>query len=273
MTRIYTFVNQKGGVGKTTSAINIAAYLGYYGQRVLLVDLDPQANATSSLGIDRRMFKESIYEVLIGSAPIAPQILHNPRFHISLLPSSPELAGAEVELLELSHRESRLRDALAGVRDRYDYILIDCPPSLSILTLNGLMAAQDGVLIPLQCEFLALVGLGQLTQTINRVRSSLFPGLKIRGVFMTMFDGRTRLAQDVVNEVRGHFPNQVFHSVIPRSIKLAEAPSHGKPILYHAPEVLAAREYNALAREILTQDGVEIPELQKQESGGMYEQS
>ncbi|HZU87332.1 MAG TPA: ParA family protein, partial [Anaerolineaceae bacterium] len=258
MTRIYTFVNQKGGVGKTTSAINIAAYMGYYGQRVLLVDLDPQANATSSLGIDQRMFKDSIYQVLIGTAPIAPQILHNPRFHISLLPSSPDLAGAEIELLEMEHRESRLRDALSAISSRYDYILIDCPPSLSILTLNGLVAAQDGVLIPLQCEFLALVGLGQLTQTINRVRGSLFPGLKIRGVFLTMFDGRTRLAQDVATEVREHFPNQVFHTVIPRSIKLAEAPSHGKPILYHAPEILAAREYALLTREILTQDGAKI---------------
>jgi chromosome partitioning protein len=271
MTRIYTFVNQKGGVGKTTSAINIAAYLGLYGQRVLLVDLDPQANATSSLGIDRRMFKDNIYEVLIGTAPIAPQILHNPRFHISLLPSSPELAGAEVELLDMPHRESRLRDALSAISSHYDYILIDCPPSLSILTLNGLLAAKDGVLIPLQCEFLALVGLGQLTQTIQRVRNSLFPGLKIRGLFMTMYDGRTRLAQDVVNEVRSHFPNQVFQTVIPRSIKLAEAPSHGKPILYHAPEILAAREYAVLTREILTQDGVGIPDAQKQTSGGSHE--
>lgn len=220
------------------------------------------------------MFKDSIYQVLIGAAPIAPQILHNPRFHISLLPSSPELAGAEIELLEMQQRESRLRLALQPIQERYDYILIDCPPSLSILTLNGLLAAQDGVLIPLQCEFLALVGLGQLTNTINRVRSSLYPGLKIRGVFLTMFDGRTRLAQDVVSEVRSHFPNQVFRAVIPRSIKLAEAPSHGKPILYHAPEVLAAREYALLAREILTQDGAQITEPAPKgahSSGGSHE--
>ncbi len=168
MARIITLVNQKGGVGKTTTAINLGAYLGYFGQRVLLVDLDPQANATSSLGIDKNTVRNGTYEVLIDNQPIAPQILHNPRLKISLLPSSPALAGADVELVEMENREIRLKNALVQISDRYDYILVDCPPSLSILTINGLMAAQSGVIIPVQCEYLALEGLGQLTQTIKK---------------------------------------------------------------------------------------------------------
>ncbi len=264
MARLYTLVNQKGGVGKTTSAINLGAYLGYFGQRVLLVDLDPQSNATSSLGIDKHSVKNGIYEVLIGSAPIAPQILHNPRLKISLLPSSPALAGAEVELIEVPNREQRLLDVLAPVMERYDYILIDCPPSLSVLTVNGLVAARNGVLIPVQCEYLALEGLGQLTQTLNRVRAGLFPDLRVRGVILTMFDGRTRLAVDVVNEVREHFGDQVFQSIIPRSIRLAEAPSYGIPVSLYAPESSAARAYAALAREVLEQDGIHIPVFQTQ---------
>jgi chromosome partitioning protein len=262
MSRIYTLVNQKGGVGKTTSAINLGAYLGYYGQRVLLVDLDPQANATSSLGVDKRTVKTSSYEVLIGAAPVAPQVLHNPRFKLSLLPSAPSLSGAEVELIDMKNREFRLKEALASVNDRYDYILIDCPPSLSLLTINGLVAAKDGVLIPVQCEYLALEGLGQLTQTISRVRTSLFPELQVRGVILTMYDGRTRLALDVVSEVRKYFPDQVFQSIIPRSIRLAEAPSYGFPISIYAPDSNAAKTYSNLAREILEQDGIHIPVFQ-----------
>lgn len=262
MARIYTLVNQKGGVGKTTCAINLGAYLGYYGQRVLLVDLDPQANATSSLGVDKHTVKNGTYEVLIGAAPAAAQVLHNPRYKISLLPSSPALAGAEVELIEVARREHRLLDALKPLVERYDYILIDCPPSLSLLTVNGLVSAQDGVLIPVQCEYLALEGLGQLTETLDRIRSLVFPGLQVRGVILTMFDGRTRLAVDVVNEVRRHFPSQVFQSIIPRSIRLAEAPSYGQPIAIYAPDSTSARAYSALAREILTQDGIHIPVLE-----------
>jgi chromosome partitioning protein len=259
MARIYTLVNQKGGVGKTTSAINLGAYLAYFGQRVLLVDLDPQANATSSLGIDKRTVRTGTYEILIGSHTLSPNIiLHNPRLKLSLLPSSPSLAGAEVELVELPRREMRLKEALASITDRYDYILIDCPPSLSLLTVNGLLAAASGVIIPVQCEYLALEGLGQLTQTINRVRSSLFPELKVRGVILTMYDGRTRLALDVVSEVKKHFPDQVFQSIIPRSIRLAEAPSFGVPISSYAPESNGARAFAALAREILEQDGIHI---------------
>lgn len=263
MTQIFTLVNQKGGVGKTTSAINLAAYLGYYGQRVLLVDLDPQANATSSLGIDKRTVKTGTYEVLIGATTISGQVLQNPRFKLSLLPSSPALAGAEVELIEMPNRETRLRDALTQVIDRYDYILVDCPPSLSLLTVNGLMAAQDGVIIPVQCEYLALEGLGQLTQTLTRIRSSLFPELKVRGVVLTMYDGRTKLAVDVVAEVRKFFPNQVYQSIIPRSIRLAEAPSYGMPISVYAPDSHAAKAYASLARELLAQDGIQIPNLEK----------
>lgn len=177
MTKIYTLVNQKGGVGKTTSAINIGAYLGYFGQKVLLVDMDSQANATSSLGVDKSTVKNGTYEVLIGNAPAQPNIKHNPRLKMSILPSSPALAGAEVELIDMENRETRLRKALEPIKDRYDYILIDCPPSLSLLTVNGLVAAQDGVLIPVQCEYLALEGLGQLTQTIERVKNAMYKEL------------------------------------------------------------------------------------------------
>jgi len=257
MTRIYTLVNQKGGVGKTTTAINLGAYLGQFGQKVLLVDLDPQANATSSLGINKYTVKSGTYELLIGDQSV-PNILYNPKLKLSLLPSSPSLAGAEIELIDTPKREFRLREILTSFSDRYDYILVDCPPSLSLLTVNGLMAARDGVLIPVQCEYLALEGIGQLTQTLNRIRASLYPELKIRGVILTMFDSRTNLANDVVSEVRKFFPNQVLQAVIPRSIRLAEAPSYGLPIANYAPESTAAKSYASLAREILAQDGVSI---------------
>lgn len=259
MTRVYTLVNQKGGVGKTTTAINLSAYLGLYGQKVLLVDLDPQANATSSLGIDKYSVKAGTYEVLIGSEPILPNILHHPKLKISLLPASPALAGAEIELIDTEKREFRLREALLPVLERYDYVLIDCPPSLSLLTVNGLLAALDGVLIPVQCEYLALEGIGQLTQTLNKIRSALYPELRIRGVLLTMYDSRTNLSSDVAREVRKFFPNLVYDAVIPRSIRLAEAPSYGLPIAYYAPEATSAKTYAALAMEILNQDGVNYP--------------
>ena len=261
MAKIYTMVNQKGGVGKTTSAINIGAYFGYFGQKVLIVDLDPQANATSSLGIDKNSVKNGTYEVVIGSSPISPSILHNPRLKLSILPSSPALAGAEVELLDMKKRELRLKNALLPIVDRYDYIIIDCPPSLSIITINGLMAAADGVLIPVQCEYLALEGVGQLTHTLKRIQRSLFPKLQVRGVIMTMYDGRTRLAADVVSEITKYFPRQVFQTIIPRSIRLAEAPSYGLPIAIYAPSSSAAIAYKDLSREILEKDGINIPEL------------
>ncbi len=259
MSRIYTLVNQKGGVGKTTTAINLGAYLAYYGQRVLLVDLDPQANATSSLGVDKHHIRGGTYDVLLGASPAAPLILHNPRLKLSLLPASPALAGAEVELVNELGRETRLRRALEPVANRYDYILIDCPPSLGLLTINGLVAARDGVLIPVQCEYLALEGLGLLTQTLEKVRAALFPELAVRGVVLTMFDGRTNLAGDVVAEVQKHFPDKVFQSVVPRSVRLAEAPSYGVPVSAYAPQSRGALAYKALARELLEGDGVQVP--------------
>jgi chromosome partitioning protein len=261
MGQIYILVNQKGGVGKTTTAINLGAYLAYFGQRVLIVDADPQANATSCLGIDKSQVKGGTYELLIEKGNASNLILHNPRLKLSLLPSSLALAGAEVELVSELARESRLKKALSGLVDRYDYILIDCPPSLGLLTLNGLVAAKDGVIIPVQCEYLALEGISQLSQTLERVRSAVFPELRVRGVVMTMFDGRTNLANDVVAEVRRHFPGLVFTSIIPRSIRLAEAPSYGQPISVFSPTSNGAMAYSALAREVLEGDGIRIPEL------------
>ena len=260
MGRVHTLVNQKGGVGKTTTAINLGAYLARFGQRVLIVDADPQANATSSLGIDKHTVKGGTYEALLGGSPATALVLQNPRLKLALLPSSPSLAGAEVELVNELGRESKLKQALAPLVDRYDYILIDCPPSLGLLTINGLMAANDGVLIPVQCEYLALEGLGELTHTIQRVRSALFPGLKVRGVILTMFDGRTHLSEDVVAEVHKYFPEQVFEAVIPRSVRLAEAPSYGLPVSDYAPGSNAARSYELLARELLKSDGIAITE-------------
>ncbi len=262
MGHVYTFVNQKGGVGKTTTAINLGSYLAYYGQRVLIIDLDPQANATSSLGVDRNGVRGGTYDALIGSSPASNYILHNPRLKLSLLPASPALAGAEVELVNEIARESRLRNALNSIIDRYDYLLVDCPPSLGLLTLNGLVSARQGIIIPVQCEYLALEGIGQLTQTLIKVRSAIYPELSIRGVVLTMHDARTNLSSDVIQEVKRYFKEQVFNTVIPRSVRLAEAPSYGQPISSYAPESPGARAYAALAQEILVGDGVPIMSLQ-----------
>jgi chromosome partitioning protein len=258
--RVYTLVNQKGGVGKTTTAINLGAYLARFGQRVLIVDIDPQANATSSLGVDKHTVKGGSYDVLLGGSPATALVLQNPRLKLAILPASPSLAGAEVELVSELGRETRLKQALEPLVDRYDYILIDCPPSLGLLTVNGLMAAKDGVLIPVQCEYLALEGLGELTHTIQRVRTALFPSLKVRGVILTMFDPRTNLSSDVVAEVQKYFSEQVFETIIPRSVRLAEAPSYGLPVSDYAPESSAAKSYESLAREVLKSDGVAITE-------------
>ncbi len=259
MANIYTLVNQKGGVGKTTTTINLGAYLAYYGQRVLLVDTDPQSNTTSCLGIDKHGVKSGTYEALLRTGNTEESILHNSKLKLSLLPASPSLAGAEVELVGELARESRLKDALAPIQDRFDYILIDCPPSLGLLTLNGMTAAQDGLLIPVQCEYLALEGLSLLTQTIEKVRNAIFPNLKVRGVVMTMYDGRTNLSKDVVAEVRKHFPKLVLDAVIPRSVRLAEAPSYGLPVLSYYPNSPGAKAYHQMAREILEADGVAVP--------------
>jgi chromosome partitioning protein len=254
MAIIYALTNQKGGVGKTTTTINLGAYLAKLDQRVLLVDIDPQSNATSSVGIDKQTVKTGSYDALLDLDNGTPNILTNPKLKLSILPSSPALAGAEVELVDELARESRLKRALKTVSKRYDYILIDCPPSLGLLTLNGLVAASHGVLIPVQCEYLALEGLGQLTYTIERVRNAIAPVLQVRGVILTMYDSRTNLANDVVQEVRRHFPQQVFQNVIPRSVRLAEAPSYGIPISEYDPGSTGANAYKSLASEILKQD-------------------
>lgn len=258
MGRVYSIVNQKGGVGKTTTSINLGAYLGQFHQKVLLVDLDPQANATSCLGLDKNSIEKGTYEVLIGAQPVHENILYNPHYLLSLLPSSPNLSGADIELIDLPERESQLRKIIEPLRNRYDYILIDCPPSLGLLTLNGLMAAFDGVIIPVQCEYLALEGLGQLTKTLTRVRQNLFPSLSIKGVLLTMFDGRTNLSADVMREVQRVFPNLVFNTFIPRNVRLAEAPSFGMPISVYAPESSGAKAYQALALELLASNGMHI---------------
>lgn len=264
MTRLISMVNQKGGVGKTTTTISLGAYLAEMGQRVLLVDLDPQSNATSCLGVDHRSLARGTYEALLGSEETKSVILRNQRLNLSLLPATASLAGAQVELVDMPDREKLLKRALTPVYDRYDYILIDCPPSLGVLTINGLVAAKDGVLIPVQCEYLALEGLSQLMDTLQRVRRGLFSGLSIRGLLMTMYDARTNLSADVVQEVRSHFPGQVFESVIPRSIRLAEAPSHGLPISVYAPRSAGAVAYLELAKEVLRADGIPIPEIEPQ---------
>jgi chromosome partitioning protein len=267
MARVYTSVNQKGGVGKTTTTINLGAYLAHFGQRVLLVDLDPQANATSCLGIDKSLVKTGTYQALSDRRTTNHGILRNPQLKLSLLPSTPDMAGAEVELVEEAGREHKLKEALATVKDRYDYILIDCPPSLGLLTLNGMIAAEDGLIIPVQCEYLALEGLGMLMDTVERVRKSLFPQLRVRGVLLTMYDNRTNLSQEVVDEVRKHFKEKAFRTIIPRSIRLAEAPSHGLPILAYYPSSPGAEAHRALAEEVLAQDGVKITPLAPVEAG------
>lgn len=254
MTIIYTFVNQKGGVGKTTSAISLGAYLAKLDQRVLLVDIDPQANATACLGINHTEIERNIYHSLIAEIPVNEVILQSRRLNLALLPSGAALAGAQIEMVDMPARELALRRALAPVLPKYDYVLVDCPPSLGLLTLNGLLAAADGVVIPVQCEYLALEGLTSLMNTLKRVQSGLFQGLKIRGLLLTMFDTRTNLSRDVVDEVRKHFSTQVFHAIIPRSVRLAEAPSHGLPISVYAPNSPGALSYQALANEILEAD-------------------
>lgn len=253
MAKVITFVNQKGGVGKTTSTINIARYLADSGKRVLLIDLDPQANASSGIGVDPRSLEKTLYHALLLGERLENVVLATPVNNQHLLPSSQDLAGAEVEMMNLEGREYLLSKLVARLRPYYDYILIDSPPSLGLLTVNGL-TASDEVIIPVQTEYYALEGLSQLLSTIELVRERLRPELKIMGALLTLFDRRNRLARQVVQEVTDHFPGPVFKSVIPRSIRLAEAPSYGKSILDFDAFSKGARSYKAVVREMLDRD-------------------
>jgi chromosome partitioning protein len=262
--KIYAVVNQKGGVGKTTSVINIGAYMAASGLRVLIVDLDPQANATSGLGVDKNSVGMSTYDILLQSAGLDEVVVnHQGTPGLYLLPANPALSGAEVELVNEMAREFRLQQALQIAESQYDYILIDCPPSLSLLTINALTAARDGVLIPIQCEYLALEGLSQLMQTLEMVRRYLNHGLIVRGMLMTMYDSRTNLSRQVVEEVRSHFPGKVFRTIIPRNVRLSEAPSYGQPIHVYAPTSPGALAYQVLTSELMRGDGVSLPAKEK----------
>ena len=250
MAKVIAVVNQKGGMGKTTTAVNLGAYLAESGKYVLLIDLDPQANASSGLGIDYQNINRGIYEALAGQF-LVREILH-PTSHVGfrVAPSTPALAGANVELVGMERREHRLSDILLEVRSDYDVILIDCPPSLGLLTVNGLLAA-DYILIPVQAEYYALEGLGQLINTINLVQEHLKPELSILGAVITMFDKRTRLSDQVMQELYKFFPDKIFRTVIPRNVRLTEAPSYGKSILHYDPSSKGGRAYEKLARELL----------------------
>ncbi|MPZ22434.1 MAG: AAA family ATPase [Dehalococcoidia bacterium] len=263
MAKRFAVVNQKGGVGKTTSAVNLGAYMAEAGRRVLLVDLDPQANATSAFGLSGTV-RRCVYEVLLGNASLADVSVKSEQPTLDITPSCSDLAGAEVELVAQMAREFRLQRALDKVDDQYDVILIDCPPSLGLLTINALSGASD-VLVPVQCEYLALEGLSQLVQTLELVKRNLNQSLKLTGLILTMFDGRTNLSAQVVTEVRRHFP-QTFETVIPRSVRLSEAPSHGKTILGYDPSSRGAKAYQKLAHEVLERIG--LPAIPAGESSG-----
>ena len=253
MSRIYALTNQKGGVGKTTTAVSLSACLAVLGQRVLIVDVDPQANATASLGVDKNKLTASVYAAFIDDTPLTDIIQPTAQANLDLAASSPQLAGAEIELVDMRGRETRLRALLRPVRDRYDYIIVDCPPSLGLLTVNALAAAH-GVVVPVQCEYLALEGLTQLMTTIQLVRRSLNPALQVRGLLLTMYDGRANLARQVREQVQQHFGSQVFGIVVPRNVRLSEAPSYGKPIIVYAPTSPGGLAYQALAQEVLSAD-------------------
>ncbi len=250
MGRVIAVANQKGGVGKTTTVINLAAYLADTGQRVLAVDIDPQGNTTTGLGIDKSLVDISIYDVLLDDRPFSEALLPTDIVGLHLLPATLDLAGADVELSQMAERERLLDHQIQEIRDRYDYIFIDCPPSLGLLTINALTAA-DAVMIPMQCEFFALEGLSQLLSTIELVKERLNSRLKLEGVLLTMYDARTNLAAQVAEEVRHHFSQKVYSAVIPRTVRLSEAPSHGQPILRYDPRSKGADGYQKLAQEVM----------------------
>ncbi|MDP1900105.1 MAG: AAA family ATPase [Rubrivivax sp.] len=254
MLRIFCVANQKGGVGKTTTTVNLAAGLAQLGRRVLVVDLDPQGNATMGSGIDKRALALSIYDVLLEEATVAEARQRSPKGGYDVLGANRELAGAEVELVELERREKRLKAALAGVADEYDFVLIDCPPALSLLTLNGLCAAH-GVIVPMQCEYFALEGLSDLVNTIKQVHGNLNPELQIIGLLRVMFDARITLQQQVSEQLKAHFGEKVFDTVIPRNVRLAEAPSYGQPGVTFDPSSKGAQAFVEFAREVVKRLG------------------
>ena len=250
MGKIISFSNQKGGVGKTTTCVNMAAYLAQAGKRVLLVDLDPQGNATTGLGFSKGALKKSVYNVIIEDEAVKDNVLETELERLFLLPANIDLAGAEVDLVYKKNRDKVLRAALTPVKDAFDYILIDCPPSLGLLTINALTAA-DSVIIPIQSEYYALEGLSQLMNTISLVRQHLNKSLKVEGVVLTMYDGRSLISKQIAAEIKKYFSKKLYEIVIPRNIRLSEAPSHGKPILLHDPKCMGARAYAALTEEFL----------------------
>lgn len=255
MGQVLAIANQKGGVGKTTTAINLGAAVAEAGKRVLLIDLDPQANATSGLGFDQGEINGSIYEAMIGQSELARVVRATSWERFDLAPSSIDLAGAEIDMVGLMAREQRLKRVLVPLRGSYDVVLVDCSPSLGLLTVNALTAA-DGIIIPIQCEYLALNALSQLTNTMSLIRDNLNPDLKVAGIVMTMYDARTNLAQQVVEEVRKHFPREIFETIIPRSVRLSEAPSYGRPILAYDSASRGAAAYRQLGQELIQRLGV-----------------
>lgn len=265
MAKVISICNQKGGTGKTTTSINLSVYLAVEGSRVLLIDSDPQGNSTSGLGVDKNTIEKSLYNVLLGESEIKDVLIKTCIENLFLVPSNIDLIGAEVELINEVDREKRLRNAIEKAKDEFDFILIDCPPSLGILTLNALVATSS-VLIPVQCEYYALEGLGQLTKTINLIKDNLNPHLVIEGVLLTMADFRTNLTVEVINETRNFFKDRVFETIVPRSIRLSEAPGFGKPIFQYDKNSIGAQKYEALAKEILAneaQKSVKITKLQE----------
>lgn len=250
MVKVIAIANQKGGVGKTTTAVNLAACLAQKGRRVLMIDSDPQGNATSGLGFDKRDIKKCIYDSLINDVMMKDIVLESDYENLDIVPATIQLAGAEIELVSLMNREGRLKRALERVKYDYDYVLIDCPPSLGLLTINALTAASS-VLIPIQCEFYALEGVSQLMNTIQLVQRNLNPALKLEGVLMTMYDQRTNLSNDVVEEVKKYFNTKMYNTIIPRNVRLSEAPSHGQPVIVYDAKSKGAQVYQDLAKEVL----------------------